>query len=193
MFPFFRYTLKAKIVVKCKESSMFLWLLHAVLTLVHERWGWQMMLFIWKAKNGRNTEHEVFYGQKLLKWNCNQIILWMEMRLKHLCRKVPRSPDGLPLEHETLTVFCPASGQALPAADQGRWFFPSTQHWWGCTWSSVQFWAPQYKRDMDILDWFQQRATKMMKGLECLFYGERLKELRLLSWRRGSGGSHQCP
>lgn len=146
MFPFFRYTLNAKIVVKCKESSMFLWLLHAVLTLVHERWGWQMMLFIWKAKNGRNTEHEVFYGQKLLKWNCNQIILWMEMRLKHLCRKVPRSPDGLPLEHETLTVFCPASGQALPAADQGRWFFPSTQHWWGCT--CVQFWALLYERDM---------------------------------------------
>lgn len=125
MFPFFRYTLKAKIVVKCKESSMFLWLLHAVPTFVHERWGWQMMLFIWKAKNGRNTEHEVFYGQKLLKWNCNQIILWMEMRLKHLCRKVPRSPGGLPLEHETVTrpycyksLWCSALHQAKHCQQQ---------------------------------------------------------------------------
>jgi len=29
----------------------------------------------------------------------------------------------------------------------------------------VQFWAPQYKRDMDIPERVQQRATKVMKGL----------------------------
>jgi len=32
----------------------------------------------------------------------------------------------------------------------------------------AQCWAPQYKRDMDTLDRVQGRATKMMKGLECL-------------------------
>ena len=41
----------------------------------------------------------------------------------------------------------------------------------------VQFWAPQYKRDMDILDRVQQRATEMIKGLEHLSYEERLREL----------------
>ena len=30
----------------------------------------------------------------------------------------------------------------------------------------VQFWAPEYRRDTDILERVQQRATKMMKGHE---------------------------
>ena len=45
----------------------------------------------------------------------------------------------------------------------------------------VQFWAPQYTRDMDILERVHQTATKMMKGLEHLSYEERLRELGLLS------------
>lgn len=54
---------------------------------------------------------------------------------------------------------------------------------------SVQFWTPQYNRDMDTIEF-----NKMMKELENLSYEERLIELGLfrLEERRLGSRFHPC-
>ncbi|GAB0177873.1 hypothetical protein GRJ2_000252600 [Grus japonensis] len=45
----------------------------------------------------------------------------------------------------------------------------------------LQLWGPQYRRDMELLQQVQRRATKLIRGLEPLSCEDRLRELGLLS------------
>jgi len=54
----------------------------------------------------------------------------------------------------------------------------------------IQLWDPQHKKDTELL--VQRRAMKMLRGLEHLCYGDRLRELGVFR-REGSRLTLQQP
>jgi len=53
----------------------------------------------------------------------------------------------------------------------------------------VHFWAPQFKKEKELLERVQRRAAKMIRGMEHLSYKEKPRELGLFSLKKTERGS----
>ena len=49
----------------------------------------------------------------------------------------------------------------------------------------VQFWAPHYKKDNEVLECIQRRAIMLVKGLESKSYEKQLMDWCCSAWRKG--------
>ena len=139
-------------------------------------------MYQWRAFHlGRNNHmHQYRMGDDLLERSSAErdlsVLVDVELAVSQQCALVAKAANGI--------LGCTKKSMASRSREMILPLYSAlVRPYLECC---VQFWAPWYKKDRNLLERVQWRATKMIKGLEHLPYGERLRDLGLEKrWLRG--------
>ena len=98
-----------------------------------------------------------------------------------------REGRGRKAEYEPVVCSCSLESQWYPELHQEEWS-AGRGRWLSLLWRTsckahlehcVQIWGAQHKKDVELLERVQKRATRVLRGLEHQSYEDRLRELSL--------------
>jgi len=147
-----------------------------------ERWAHTNLMKFNKAKyevlhQGRdNPKHKYRLGGGWIESSPEEkdcrMLIYKKLNMTHQCALAAQESQPYPGLHQKQCVSSRSREGILPLYSA-----LVRSHLESC----IQLWSPRHRTGMELLEWVQRRATKMIQGMEHLCYEERLRELELFS------------
>ncbi|KAJ7405755.1 rna-directed dna polymerase from mobile element jockey-like [Willisornis vidua] len=126
-------------------------------------------------------------GRRALQRDLDRLDRWAEsnrMRFNKAKCQVLHFGHNNPMQNYRLGTEWLDSSQA--EKDLGVWIDRTLNMSQQCTQVAKKFWVSQFRKDIEVLEQVQRRATRLVKGLEHKSYKEQLRELDFVSLEKRS-------